>query len=343
MRKISSKRRGLVLMALLVLLFVSAVLSAGVGAADVSPKEIIRVVLSHITGSSISGGSDAIIWNLRLPRIALALLVGASLATAGALMQSLFHNPMADPYVVGASSGAALGAVTVFALGIEISVLGLNAMCFAALLGGLFVSLLVYWLSRRGGRVPVGTLLLTGIAVGGIMQAFTTFILLQRPSSELREVVSWLMGSLANRDWPHVIALLPYTILGLGVAMAWRKDLNILALGDETAHSLGVPLERTKVLLLLVASTLAAASVAVSGIIAFVGLIVPHLMRLLVGPNHRVLLPACVLGGGLILVWADVLARVIIPGGEVPIGIVTSVLGSLFFLYLLRSRDGKVF
>jgi iron complex transport system permease protein len=154
----------------------------------------------------------------------------------------------------------------------------------------------------------------------------------------MREVIIWLMGSLANRDWRHVLALLPYTLLGMTIALAWRRDLNILALGDETAHHLGVHLERTKFLLLTTASLLAAAAVAVSGVIAFVGLIVPHLMRLVVGPNHRALLPACLLCGGLLLVWADVLARTLMAGGELPIGIVTSVLGCPFFLYLLHRR-----
>jgi len=153
--------------------------------------------------------------------------------------------------------------------------------------------------------------------------------------------MAWLMGSLANRDWSHVLALLPYLVLGLALVVVLHRELNVLALGDETAHYLGVNIERTKFLLLLVASLLAAAAVAVSGIIAFVGLVIPHLMRLVVGPNHRILLPACLLCGALLLVWADVIARTLIPGGELPIGIVTSILGSPFFLYLLHRREGK--
>jgi iron complex transport system permease protein len=340
--KTTSARAGLILTVLGALVIVSAVISANVGTAHLTAGEIARVIWNHLAGAAHPTANDAIVWNLRLPRIVLAMLVGASLATAGALMQSLFNNPMADPFVVGASSGAALGAVVVISMDVQATLFGLNAMCFAALLGGLGVTLLVYTLSRRAGRVPIATLLLTGIAIGGIMQAVTTLLLLQRPGSELHEVIGWLMGSLAYRDWPHVAALLPYTIVGIGVAMAYRRDLNVLALGEEAAHSLGVNVERTKVLLLLTASLLAAASVAVSGIIAFVGLIVPHLMRLLVGPNHRFLLPACILGGGLILIWADIAARLIIPGGEIPIGIVTSVLGSGFFLYLLNRSRGKV-
>lgn len=341
---IQPKRAGIILLILAVLLLASMVLSAGIGSTTVHPREIVRVVWHHLGGHvDVAQATDVIVWNLRLPRIALALLVGAALALAGALMQALFHNPMADPYIVGVSSGAALGAVIIFALGLQTALGGWNAVSLCAFAGGLMVTFLVYGMARRGGRVPVSTLLLTGIAVGGLMQAITALLLLQREGSEMREVMAWLMGSLANRDWGHVGVLLPYTVIGTAFAMLRARDLNILALGDETAHFLGVSLERTKLALLLIASLLAAAAVAVSGVIAFVGLIVPHLMRLLVGPNHRVLLPACLLCGGLLLVWSDVLARTIVPGSELPIGIVTSVLGSPFFIYLLHRREGRTF
>ncbi len=338
-----SRRAWLVLLVLGALLLVSVVLSVGIGTVWIAPGQILRVFWHHLTGHGAADAFDTIIWGFRLPRILLAVLVGAALAVAGALMQALFHNPMADPYIVGVSSGAALGAVLTVALGFSATVGLLNVLSLAAFLGGLAITLLVYSLSRRGGRVPVGTLLLTGIAIGGLVQAVTSFLLLQRGQSELREVMGWLMGSLANREWSHVQALLPYVAVGVVLALLRQRDLNILALGDETAHYLGINLERTKLMMLFIASLLAAAAVAVSGIIAFVGLIIPHLMRLLVGPNHRVLLPACLLCGGLLLVWADVLARTLIPGGELPIGIVTSVLGSPFFLYLLHRRESKAF
>ena len=332
---------GMVLLVLSVLLLVSIVLSAGIGSVLLHPIEILRVLWHHLGGHvRVEETTDNIVWNMRLPRIALALLVGAALAVAGVLMQALFHNPMADPYIVGVSSGAALGAVIVFSLGMQASMGSLNAVSLAAFLGGLAVTMLVYGLSRRGGRVPVSTLLLTGIALGSLMQAVTAFMLLQRPGNEMHEVMAWLMGSLAYKEWPQSRAAAVY-LIGAVLALLRGRELNILALGDDTAHYLGVSLERTELLLLLIASLLAAAAVAVSGIIAFVGLIIPHLMRLLVGPNHRVLLPACLLCGGLLLIWADVLARTLIPGGELPIGIVTSVLGSPFFLYLLHRRERR--
>jgi len=336
----SHRRAWTVLIVLAVLLVLSAVLSAGIGSVRIGPGEIARVVWHHLGGQvDVDSASDSIIWGFRLPRVALAILVGAALAVAGVLMQALFYNPMADPYIVGVSSGAAFGAVLVAALGLNLALGGFALGPLAAFAGGLAITFLVYALSRRSGRVPIGVLLLTGIAVGGLMQAVTSFMLLRQSSADLRTIMSWLMGSLAQSGWPDVLALLPYLAVGLLMVAALQRDLNVLAMGDETAHHLGVSTERSKFLLLLVASLLAAAAVAVSGIIAFVGLIIPHLMRLIVGPNHRVLLPACFLAGGLLLVWADVIARSLIPGGELPIGIVTSVLGSPFFLYLLNRKE----
>ncbi|MHB0911851.1 MAG: FecCD family ABC transporter permease [Armatimonadota bacterium] len=320
--------RGVKLLLLAVLLAASAVVSMGLGSTHISPMDVLRSLTGHAPE-----GLGVIIWELRLPRIAMALLVGASLAVAGALMQSFFHNPMADPYVVGASSGAALAAVAALSIGMQMS-----GVSMLAVIGGLASTYLVYTLSRRSGKLPTGLLLLTGIAVGGIMQALTAYLLLKSPGAEMRQVLSWLMGSLSTSNWSRVLTLLPYSVLGLVLATAWHRELNALALGEEAAHSLGVPLEKTKQLMLFTASLLASASVAVAGVVAFVGLIVPHLMRLLVGPNHRVLLPACVLGGGLVLIWADVLARTLVAGSELPIGVVTTVLGSVFFLYLLSRK-----
>jgi iron complex transport system permease protein len=342
--RLVTRRGWTVIIALAILLVISAIVSAGIGTVHISPADVAKVLWQHLGGHvSTDDAFNAIVWDFRLPRIVLAILVGAALAVAGALMQALFHNPMADPYIVGVSSGAAFGAVLVVALGLNLTFGMFNVMPLAAFLGGLIITFLVYALSRRAGRVPVGTLLLTGIAIGGLMQAVTSFLLLRQGSNELRMVMSWLMGSLDGRQWGHVLGLLPYIVVGLVMVLILQRDLNVLALGDETAHHLGVNIERTKFLLLLVASLLAAAAVAVSGIIAFVGLIIPHLMRLIVGPNHRVLLPACLLAGGLLLVWADVIARSLLPGSELPIGIVTSVLGSPFFLYLLNRRESKAF
>lgn len=338
--RLVKSRAWVVLIVLAALLVISVILATGIGSTHINAGEIARVLWNHLTGhADPNSANDSIIWGLRLPRTILAILVGAALAVAGTLMQALFHNPMADPYIVGVSSGAAFGAVLVVTLGFTLSVGGFTLAPLVAFACGLAVTFLVYALSRRSGRVPIGVLLLTGIAIGGLMQAVTSFMLLRQDTADLHNIMSWLMGSLAQSQWSHVWALLPYVVIGLVMVAAMQRDLNILAMGDETAHHLGVNTERSKFLLLLVASLLAAAAVAVSGIIAFVGLIIPHLMRLIVGPNHRVLLPACLLCGGLLLVWADVIARTLIHSGELPIGIVTSVLGSPFFLYLLNRRE----
>lgn len=335
----SPLRAAIILPLLALLLLASIIFAAGIGAEHIPAAEILRNIWGHLSGHNIiDSGHGTIIWEIRLPRIVLAVLVGASLAIGGALMQSLFHNPMADPYIVGVSSGGAVGAVLAITFGIEIHFFGVDPTTLFAFLGGVIVTLLVYLLSRRAGRVPVATLLLTGIAVGGLLQAVTAFLILRQSQNDLRQILSWLMGSLEVASWSQVTGLLPYTIIGTLIAFALRRDLNILALGDETAHHLGINLERLKLLMIVVSALLAAAAVSVSGIIAFVGLIIPHLMRLLIGPDHRMLIPACLLSGGILLLWSDVLTRTLIPGQEIPIGIITSALGCAFFLYLLNSR-----
>jgi iron complex transport system permease protein len=280
-----------------------------------------------------------ILWALRLPRLLLAAQVGAALAVAGAIMQAFFQNPMADPYLLGVSAGAALGAVVAFLLGWQQSVGGLTGASLLAFGGGVVVCALVFILARRGGRVRTENLLLTGLAVGAVLAAVTSFVLLLG-SHELRGVLFWLMGSLAGRGWVHVQALLPYTLGGLAVAVALSRDLNLLLLGEEAAAHLGLNVERSRRILLALTSVLAAASVAVSGVIGFVGLLVPHVMRRLVGPDHRLLLPASALGGGLLVVLADTVARSV-TSGEIPLGILTSLLGGPFFLWLLLRERGR--
>ncbi len=308
------------------------------------PSELIQILKAHMGKGQLEGPMkdlSIILWKIRLPRIALALLVGANLAVAGALMQALFYNPLAEPYIVGVSAGAALGAVVAMILGLEAALFGLNGVAIFAFIGATGTTFIVYRVAQRAGKVSISTLLLTGIAVGGLMQALTTLLILQAEPYHIRNVLAWLMGSLAYRDWDYVIVLLPYTLVGLTVACYHYRTLNALATGEESAHYLGVNVERAKLILLLVASLLAASAVAVSGIIAFVGLIVPHLVRILLGANHRILIPASILVGSFLVMWADIMARTIAPGQEIPIGVVTGVLGCLFFLYLLRHYKGR--
>jgi iron complex transport system permease protein len=275
-----------------------------------------------------------IVESVRLPRIVLAALVGFALATAGVVMQGFFRNPMADPSIIGVSSGAAVGAVASIVLPFALPFgLDLQGAAFAT---ALLTAFGVYLLATEDGRTPTATLLLAGVAVQTFLGAVISFLLLHSGES-LRRVVYWLMGHLAGATWGEVrtvaVVLPPLFVL----LAAYGRDLNVLLLGEEDAHSLGIEVRRTKRILLAASSVVTAAAVAVAGVIGFVGLIVPHAVRLVVGPDHRVLLPASALAGASFLVAADTLARS--GAAEVPVGIVTAALGAPFFLYLLRTRE----
>ncbi len=277
-----------------------------------------------------------IVVTLRLPRIALGAVVGFALSTAGVVMQGFFRNPMADPSIIGVSSGAAVGAVATIALPFALPLAPQLALPAAAFLGAIGAAFGVYLLATEEGRTPVATLLLAGVAVQTFLGAVVSFLLLQSGES-LRRAVYWLMGHLHLASWADVAMVLPVTLVGFGVLLAYARDLNVLLLGEEDAHALGVEVERTKRLLLGVASVMTGAAVAVTGVIGFVGLVVPHVVRLLVGPNHRILLPTSALAGATFLVATDTLARS--GPAELPVGIVTAFLGAPFFLYLLRTRE----
>lgn len=280
--------------------------------------------------------SDAtIVRSIRLPRIILGAIVGFALAAAGTVMQGFFRNPMADPSIIGVSAGAAVGAVAFITLPIAFNPLGMGLQT-AAFLGALIAAFAVYHIATTNGRTPVATLLLAGIAVQTFLGAITSYLILQSGQS-MEEAVFWLMGRLHNSNWGEVTIALPFVVIFFGLLVAYTRELNVLLLGEEDAHTLGVNVERTKQVLLAGSSFITAAAVAVSGIIGFVGLIVPHMMRLLVGPDHRILLPTSALAGAIFLVATDTLAR----GGpvQIPVGIITAALGAPFFLYLLRTRE----
>ncbi len=331
-----------VTVSLVVLLVATVVISLAVGPSGLPPARAMRILVGAVPGlgglaPQASSVEQSIVLDIRLPRLILALLVGASLAVAGTVMQSFFQNPMAAPSILGVSAGAALGATAAIMLGFKIGFWGLSAVPVAAFIGALAVSAAVYLLSRRGGRTPVTLLLLTGIALGALASAISSFLLIRGREGDLDLVIIWMMGSVANRGWEHVQMILPYALGATAIVYLYSRELNVLLMGDEQAYYLGVPVERVKLILLVLASLLAAAAVAVTGTIGFIGLIVPHLMRLLVGPNHRILLPMCLLAGGVVLGLSDIVANL---AGEIPIGIVTSLLGAPFFLYLLhRSRE----
>jgi len=274
--------------------------------------------------------------DLRLSRALLAFLVGASLALSGAILQGFFQNPMADPFVVGVSSGASFGAVLAVALGLDVAAFGFSGQGLAAFATGLGIVSLVYLLSLRKGMFKVETLLLTGIAAGALASALTSFLLFMR-SDSFDQAVFWLLGSFQLAGWRQVGAVAPYFAAGLVAAVWLARDMNLLVLGDETAQALGCRVRRVRKAFLAIASLLAALAVSVSGIIGFVGLVVPHWVRLLIGPDHRRLFLYGSLAGGTFLVYCDLLARNLL-ASELPIGVITAAVGAPFFLYLLHKK-----
>ncbi len=332
--------------AVLTLLLAAAVaFSAGAGPVDIPYVSVAAVVVDACTAAlarfglpstSLYQGPEhysTIVLNVRLPRVAVASIVGFALGASGAVMQGFFRNPMADPTIIGVSSGAAVGAVAVIVYGLSIS------LQFAAFVGALAAAFTVYALATKDGRTGIATLLLAGVAVQLFLGAVVSYMIYTSDDESLRAAVYWTMGQLAHRDWSHVSNSLPVVLMGFGVLMFYSRDLNVLILGEEEARSLGVDPQRTKSLLLAVSSIVTAAAVAVAGVIGFVGLVVPHAMRLIVGPDHRILVPTSAFAGAVFLVAADASARLVLDAGDLPVGIVTALVGVPFFLYLLRRRE----
>jgi iron complex transport system permease protein len=303
--------------------------TAAIGALQV-PIPHVDVGYTSVFAFDVPSTEQTIVGKIRLPRIVLGAVVGFALATAGTVMQGFFRNPMADPSIIGVSSGAAVGAVAVLALSLAVP------LQLAAFVSALATAFVVYLIATQNGRTPVATLLLAGVAVQTFLGAIISYLLLQSGES-MEEVVIWLMGHLQNSQWSEVEVTLPLAVLFFLGLLAYARDLNVMLLGEEDAHALGIEVERTKRLLLGGSAVITAAGVAVAGVIGFVGLIVPHIMRLVVGPDHRILIPTSALAGATFLVTADTLARA--GPAEVPVGIVTAAIGAPFFLFLLRRQE----
>ena len=322
------------------------VLSLNLGFAAISFNDILKIltkqvpVLGNIVDiSDISQTAEVIIMQIRLPRVLCGALVGAALATAGVIYQGIFRNPMADPYVIGAMSGASLGSALVIVLGVGVALLGVNTLQIFAFVGSLITVLLVYTISRSGFRVPVTMLLLTGIAVTYFQSAIVTFLQVIASDRLLHGLTFWLIGSLApTENWNKVWSILPLIVIGIAISYLYSRDLNILALGEDQAQHLGVETEKVKRILLICGALLTAAAVSISGLIGFVGLIIPHLTRVIIGPDHRVLLPTAAVVGASFLMICDAIARVAMGSGEAPVGVITALTGGPFFIYLLRRR-----
>ncbi len=336
------RRRQFCLLVLGLVLLITFFYAASLGAVSFSKKEICCILAESITGSDftimeIPAAKKDIFLQIRLPRIFLAALVGAALAVAGATFQGLFRNPLADPYIIGVSSGAALGASLAVVLGLSWGWAGLGAVPLLAYAGGLATIILVYRVSRQGDAVPVLTLLLAGIAVSAFLTALVS-LSVYFSGERLHQIIFWMMGGLSGAKWRYLHVMTPYVLVGFGVIYFYARELNALLLGEETAAYLGIEVEKLKKIFLAAASLLVAAAVSTSGIIGFVGLVVPHMVRLMAGPDHRFLLPVSALCGAILLIGADTLARTVLAPAELPVGIITALLGAPFFLYLLRKR-----
>jgi ABC-type Fe3+-siderophore transport system, permease component len=329
----SATRRRLTLVGLAVTLVAVVVAGVAFGAVPVSVADILGAIQRALGGAERSA-ADALIVDLRLPRVLLAALVGASLALAGVLYQALFKNPLADPYILGVSSGAGLGAtLALVAVGTAYAgrAFGVPAGAFT---GALLTIALVVRLASRGGRVEPTSLLLAGVAISYTLAAVTSFIMVVFRSS-MASVVFWMMGGLTSASWEYVGVVGGMLAIGALVPLLYARELDIMLLGDERAGQLGVNVERFKLVVLAAASLVVAGAVSVSGLIGFVGLMTPHMTRLVLGPGHRLLVPASALVGAIVMVAADLVARVVLAPVEIPVGIVTAVLGGPFFVWLL--------
>lgn len=331
----------LVLFGLAAAAVVSTVSGVALGSVDVAFADVAGIVWSKLAASEgnadWSGGSAEIVWELRLPRVLLALLVGAALTTVGIAVQALARNALADPFILGVSSGASVGAVSVLLLG-ALTGLGSYALTAGGFAGALAAVVAVFVLAQQRGQLDPLRLVLTGVSVSFCCEAITGLLIFLSDPRASQRVLFWLLGSFARATWPNLLVPAAVLLLGLALLIARAGPLNALAAGPETAVTLGVDVRRLRWLLFAVASMLTGAAVAAAGVIGFVGLVLPHLVRLLVGTDHRRVLPVGALLGGTFLVWADVLARTVAAPSEIPVGVITAGIGGPVFLMLLRRR-----
>ncbi|MCD4670577.1 MAG: iron chelate uptake ABC transporter family permease subunit [Actinomycetia bacterium] len=335
--------------AAVIILFLIIIVASSVGSARVPITQTYKLVLDGIPLirnlvdiTDINPNYRTIIQDVRLPRVFLAVLVGMALSASGVMYQGLFRNPMADPYIIGISSGASLAATIAIIAGFSTGISGVSGVIVSAFAGALAVSFIVFNISRgRGGYISVLTLILSGIAIGSLCGAGTSFLMMIGDEN-LHRVVFWIMGSLTTSQWVQVKIVGPVIIIGCIGLFLYTKDLNIITLGEKRAKQLGINAELMKNVIIVITSFVVAAAVSVSGIIGFIGLVVPHMIRIMVGPDNRVLLPVSALSGGVILLLADTLARTIMSPREIPVGIITALLGSPFFIYLLRKTRDRI-
>lgn len=319
----------------LIALGLALILSLAIGSVFLSPAELWNALRGEGTQTAMQ-----ILWDIRLPRTVLIALTGAALGGSGAAYQGLFRNPLADPFLIGVASGAGLGAVIAMSIKWPYSFWGLMAIPMASFVAAMLTVFIVYWLARVGHTVPTTNLILAGVAFSSFATSLTSFFLL-RSTGEVRRALGWLLGGASQSGWTAILAILPYLIIGLGGLTLSGHALNLLQFGDDQAQQLGLNVSRTKTILLISASLATATAVAFSGIIGFIGLIIPHVMRLWFGADYHRLLPLSIVGGAMALLISDVIARVVLAPQEIPVGIVTALAGAPFFLWVLRRAKNQ--
>ena len=334
---------------LLIILVVLIILSSAAGAANLLIKTTLKTLASAVPGirnlinlSDISPQDFKVIFDIRLPRILMAVIVGIALSGSGVIFQGVFRNPMADPYIIGVSAGAAFGATVGLIFASSVRFLNLSITSIFAFLGAIGVTFLVYNISKIKGKISVLTLLLSGVALSSLLSSIISFIMIYR-TQDLAKVYFWIMGGLSNSSWVNFLVVMPVIVVTLLASSFFMRDLNVMSLGDERANQLGVQTNKIKQILLVLASIMAASAVSVSGIIGFIGLITPHIMRIIVGPDHKALYPSSAIAGGIVLLLSDTLARTLLSPREIPVGIITSIIGVPFFIYLLVKTKRQVF
>jgi iron complex transport system permease protein len=319
-------------------LIIMLILSMAIGSVFIPPTELWRVV----TGVAANETFHTILLDIRLPRTVLIALVGAALAGSGATYQGLFRNPLADPYLIGVASGAGLGAIVAMSVRWPYTMLGLLAVPLAAFIASLLTVYLVYTFAHIGRTVPTTNLILAGVAISSFATAITTFLML-RSTGEVRRALGWLLGGVSLIGWDVTLAMIPYLAIGMTMLTLTGYSLNLLQFGDDQAAQMGLNVRRAKFVIIIAASLVTAAAVSFAGIIGFVGLVIPHIVRIWWGVDYRRLIPLSILGGASVLLFADVLARIVLAPQELPVGIVTALAGAPFFLWVLRRAKNQGF
>jgi len=342
----SSRRlfRAISISGLIVACILIALLALTVGSVGIPFKTVWQILISHLPFVNLHGDwaatTDMIITGIRLPRILMAGIVGAALGTAGATYQGLFRNPLADPYLIGVAQGAALGAVIGFILPWTFG--GNYLIPILAFAGAVIAVSVVYLIARVGKTLPMTTLILAGVAIGSLLMSITAYLTMIS-ADKVRSILSWLMGNFSSSSWDQLRIISPYIVIGIVVIFLFARPLNVMQLDEEQAQQLGINVERTKLILLAAATLITAAAVCFVGTIGFVGIIVPHIVRLIWGPDHRSLLPLSAITGAILLILADTASRTLMAPSEIPVGVITAFLGAPFFLFLLRRTKKAVF